>query len=56
MAKAKKQIEEVAVPISVADCTEYVSIAFDRNSNLYAVTKNGELFRFDFITKKWSAV
>lgn len=56
MSRPKKVKEEVAVPISAADCTEYVSIAFDKNSNLYGVTKFGELFRYDFITREWKPV
>lgn len=58
MARVKKDIttEEVIKPVSLADCTEYASIAFDRNNNLYGVSKQGTLFKFNWDTKKWEVV
>jgi hypothetical protein len=56
MAKSKKVVEEVVQEVTSADCTEMVSIAFDKNNNLYGVTPQGELRRYDWTTKKWEAV
>jgi len=58
MAKTKKVIktEEVIENVAVADCTEYVSIAFDKNGNLYGITKQGELFKYEWTNRKWEAV
>lgn len=59
-AKTKKPVkkhdtEEVVTNVAVANCTEYVSIAFDKNGNLYGVTKHGELFKFDWTSRSWVA-
>ena len=58
MAKTKKVIktEEVIENVAVADCTEYVSIAFDKNGNLYGITKQGELFKYEWTNRKWEEV
>lgn len=66
MARTKKVIEdkvgfvvktdEASETPAIADCTEYVSIAFDKNGNLYGVTKHGELFKYEWTERKWEAV
>lgn len=57
MARTKKVVtEEVVEKVAIADCTEYVSIAFDKNGNLYGVTKHGELFKYEWTERKWVAV
>jgi hypothetical protein len=56
MAKSKKVVEEVVQEVVVAQCTEFVSIAFDKNNNLYGVTQQGELLKYDWTKKKWEAV
>ena len=57
MARTKKVVtEEVVEQAAIADCTEYVSIAFDKNGNLYGVTKHGELFKYEWTERKWVAV
>jgi len=56
---ARKKViktEEVIENVAVADCTEYVSIAFDKNGNLYGITKQGELFKYEWTNRKWEAV
>jgi hypothetical protein len=56
MARTKKVVEEVVQDVVVADCQEFVSIAFDRNNNLYGIPKNGELFKYNWDKQKWEAV
>lgn len=57
MARTKKAVtEEVVEQVAIADCTEYVSIAFDKNGNLYGVTKQGELFKYEWTEREWVAV
>ena len=55
MARTKKVVktEEISESVAVAQCSEYVSIAFDRNGNLYGITKDGELFKYDWNTRSW---
>lgn len=66
MARTKKVIEdkvgfvaktdEISENTAIADCTEYVSIAFDKNGNLYGITKHGELFKYDWVQRNWGAI
>lgn len=56
MAKTKKVVEEVVQEVVVADCQGFVSIAFDKNNNLYGISKNGELFKYNWTNKQWEAV
>ncbi len=59
MARTKKVVEEVKPQdegLIIADCTKFMSIAFDRNNNLYGITSTGELFTFDWTNRKWVAV
>lgn len=56
MARTKKVVEEVIQDIVVADCTEFVSIAFDKNNNLYGVSKTGSLFKYNWVDQKWETV
>jgi hypothetical protein len=56
MARTKKVVEAVVQDIVVADCTEFVSIAFDKNNNLYGVSKTGSLFKYNWVDQKWETV
>jgi hypothetical protein len=58
MARTKKVVEEAPKDegLIIADCTKFMSIAFDRNNNLYGITSTGELFTFDWTNRKWVAV
>lgn len=56
MARTKKVVEEVVQDIVIADCRMFVSIAFDRNNNLYGITKEGALFSYDWTDRKWVEV
>jgi hypothetical protein len=56
MARTKKVVEAVVQDIVVADCTEFVSIAFDKNNNLYGVSKTGLLFKYNWVDQKWETV
>lgn len=58
MARTKKVVktDQVSENTAIADCTEYVSIAFDKNGNLYGVTKHGELFKYVWETRNWETV
>ena len=56
MARTKKVVEEVVQEVVVADCQEFVSIAFDKNNNLYGIPKNGQLFKYNWVDQKWEAV
>ena len=62
-AKTKKAVnsiekieKEVVKPVNSADCTEYASIAFDRNGNLYGISKQGELFKYNWTSRGWEKV
>ena len=56
MARTKKVVEEVVQDIVIADCRMFVSISFDRNNNLYGITKEGALFSYDWANRKWVEV
>lgn len=56
MAKTKKVVEEIVTDLAVANCTEYVSIAFDRNGNLYGINKYGELSKYNWDSRSWEPV
>jgi hypothetical protein len=56
MARTKKVVEEVVQDIVVADCRMFVSIAFDKNNNLYGVSKTGLLFKYNWVDQKWETV
>ena len=51
----KVETEEVVTNITVADCTEFASIAFDKNNNVYGIDKQGSLFFYVWDSKEWVA-
>jgi hypothetical protein len=58
MARTKKVVEQTEKDnaLIIADCKEYMSIAFDRNNNLYSLNSSGEVFKFDWDSRKWVKV
>jgi hypothetical protein len=59
MARTKKNqvVEDVVVsPINAAACKDFASIAFDKNSKLYGISKTGALYRYDWEQKGWVKV
>lgn len=55
--KSKKQVvtEQVVVP-EVTVQPKMQSIAFDKNSNLYGISEDNRVYRFDFNRKEWLIV
>lgn len=55
--KSKKKVvtEQVVVP-EVTVQPKMKSIAFDKNSNLYGISEDNRVYRFDFNRKEWLIV
>ena len=55
--KSKKQVvtEQVVVE-EVTVQPKMQSIAFDKNSNLYGISEDNRVYRFDFNRKEWLIV
>lgn len=55
--KSKKQVvtEQVVVPEETVQ-PKMKSIAFDKNSNLYGISDDNRVYRFDFNRKEWLIV
>lgn len=53
----KKEVvtEQVVVPEVVVQ-PKMQSIAFDKNSNLYGISEDNRVYRFDFNRKEWLIV
>lgn len=56
--KSKKQLvtEQVKVVEEVTVQPKMQSIAFDKNSNLYGISEDNRVYRFDFNRKEWLIV
>lgn len=56
--KSKKQVvtEQVKVVEEVTVQPKMKSIAFDKNSNLYGISEDNRVYRFDFNRKEWLIV
>lgn len=56
--KSKKQVvtEQVKVVEEVTVQPKMQSIAFDKNSNLYGISDDNRVYRFDFNRKEWLIV
>lgn len=56
--KSKKQVvtEQVKVIEEVTVQPKMQSIAFDKNSNLYGISDDNRVYRFDFNRKEWLIV
>ncbi len=56
--KSKKQVvtEQVKVVEEVTVQPKMQSIAFDKNSNLYGISEDNRVYRFDFNRKEWLIV
>ena len=50
-----EQVKEVEVPVVTAQ-PKMQSIAFDKNSNLYGISNDNRVYRYDFNGKEWVAV
>lgn len=50
----KEVVENVAPVVTVQPKMQ--SIAFDKNSNLYGISDDNRVYRFDFNGKDWVAV
>ncbi len=53
--KVTEQVKEVAVPVVTVQ-PKMQSIAFDKNSNLYGISDDNKVYKFDFNKKEWEAV
>jgi uncharacterized protein YjiK len=53
--KVTEQVKEVAVPVVTVQ-PKMQSIAFDKNSNLYGISEDNKVYKFDFNKKEWEAV
>lgn len=53
--KVTEQVKDVAVPVVTVQ-PKMQSIAFDKNSNLYGISDDNRIYRFDFNKKEWLIV
>ena len=53
--KVKEQVKEVAAPVVTVQ-PKMQSIAFDKNSNLYGISDDNRVYRYDFNKKEWLIV
>lgn len=53
--KKKELVTEQPVTLGVIQ-PKMLSIAFDKNSNLYGISDDNKLYRFDFERKEWLIV
>jgi hypothetical protein len=53
--KKKEVTEQVVVP-EITVQPKMQSIAFDKNSNLYGISDDNRVYRFDFNRKEWLIV
>jgi hypothetical protein len=51
----KKEVTEQPVALGTVQ-PKMLSIAFDKNSNLYGISDDNKLYRFDFERKEWLIV
>ncbi len=59
MATKSKKKEVVTEQVVVPEVTvqpKMQSIAFDKNSNLYGISDDNQVYRFDFNRKEWLIV
>ena len=54
--KKKEVVTEQAVVPEVTVQPKMQSIAFDKNSNLYGISDDNRVYRFDFERKEWLIV
>jgi hypothetical protein len=52
----KKEVTEQVVVEEVTIQPKMQSIAFDKNSNLYGISDDNRVYRFDFNRKEWLIV
>lgn len=53
--KVTEQVKEVEIPVSIVQ-PKMQSIAFDKNSNLYGISDDNRVYRYDFDRKEWLIV
>ena len=53
--KVTEQVKEVEVPVVTVQ-PKMQSIAFDKNSNLYGISDDNRVYRYDFDRKEWLIV
>ena len=53
--KVTEQVKEVADPVVTVQ-PKMQSIAFDKNSNLYGISDDNRVYRYDFDRKEWLIV
>ena len=53
--KVTEQVKEVVVPVVTVQ-PKMQSIAFDKNSNLYGISDDNRIYRYDFDRKEWLIV
>jgi len=59
MATKSKKKEVTEQPVVIEEVTvqpKMKSIAFDKNSNLYGISEDNRVYRFDFNRKEWLIV
>ncbi len=59
MATKSKKKEVTEQPVVIEEVTvqpKMKSIAFDKNSNLYGISDDNQVYRFDFNRKEWLIV
>jgi hypothetical protein len=59
MATKSKKKEVTEQPVVIEEVTvqpKMKSIAFDKNSNLYGISDDNRVYRFDFNRKEWLIV
>jgi hypothetical protein len=59
MATKSKKKEVTEQPVVIEEVTvqpKMQSIAFDKNSNLYGISDDNRVYRFDFNRKEWLIV